>query len=395
MFFSSSATGILIIAIPLELRQLNASPNEIGVTLAMFGLGMFLFEWLWGVLADRIGYRIPLAISQLLYGVVIVLLARSGSVLPIALSYLLASGMMVAAGPIGRAYLATALPAGLRATGLAFLSAQWIVGEAIGAGIGGWLIDRAPISSVLYGAAVLPLLTAVGIIAVFGRGPATPVPVHAKGDELGVQSARDGRSLAWVLAVTATISLLVMMGAGGETALLPLLITSHLQLSAATAGSALLVAGLVGGVLLVPGGMVSDRWGRRPSMVMGGLLSAAGFAAYALAGGFAAVLAGATLRAIGASLIWPAATAWISESSPQNRRALVLGLFGEFENIGVTAGPILGGLAWSIWGIQSAFVTYAAAALLAAGAAAVLVRGRGQASEEAVAAGLAPTVFRR
>src|SRR6058998_2361267 len=100
MFFSSLATGVLLIAIPLELRQLNASPNEIGVTLAMFGLGMFLFEWVWGVLADRVGYGVPLAVSQVLYGAVIVLLARSGSVLPIALSYLLASGMMVAAGPI-------------------------------------------------------------------------------------------------------------------------------------------------------------------------------------------------------------------------------------------------------------------------------------------------------
>src|SRR5881397_1472272 len=73
MFFSSLATGVLLIAIPLELRQLNASPNEIGVTLAMFGLGMFLFEWVWGVLADRVGYGVPLAVSQVLYGAVIVL----------------------------------------------------------------------------------------------------------------------------------------------------------------------------------------------------------------------------------------------------------------------------------------------------------------------------------
>jgi predicted MFS family arabinose efflux permease len=53
-----------------------------------------------------------------------------------------------------------------------------------------------------------------------------------------------------------------------------------------------------------------------------------------------------------------------------------MGLFGEFENVGVTIGPVLGGLAWSLAGIQSAFYTYAAAALLAAVIAAVMVDSR-------------------
>jgi len=56
--------------------QLRASPNEIGLSLSMFGFGMFAFEWFWGVLADRIGCGAPLIASQLLYGAFIVLLAR-------------------------------------------------------------------------------------------------------------------------------------------------------------------------------------------------------------------------------------------------------------------------------------------------------------------------------
>jgi predicted MFS family arabinose efflux permease len=53
-----------------------------------------------------------------------------------------------------------------------------------------------------------------------------------------------------------------------------------------------------------------------------------------------------------------------------------MGLFGEFENIGVTIGPILGGIAWSMAGIQAAFYTYAVAALLASAIAAVFVDTR-------------------
>ncbi len=176
--------------------------------------------------------------------------------------------------------------------------------------------------------------------------------------------------------VTASIVLLFQIGVGGEQALLPLLVTSHLNLSAATAGTAMFVVGVLGGVLLVPGGLASDRWGRRSTMVAGGIIAAVGFAVYAIAGTFGAVIAGAALRAVGGSLLWPAATAWISESSPRRRHALVMGLFGEFENVGVTIGPILGGLAWSLAGIQAAFVTYAIACVLAAVVAALAVGTR-------------------
>jgi MFS family permease len=377
-FVSSLATGLLQISIPLKLRQLQASPNEIGLTLAMFGFGMFIFEWLWGVVADRIGYRIPLVVSQLLYAAGIVLLARVDSLFPIAISYLLASGMMVAAGPVGRSYVGTTLPAHLRATGLALLSAQWVIGAALGAGAGGQLIDRIPISSVLYGAAVLPVLAGLLILWVFrGHSDSHRLDTEADDDDRA-EVLRGGISVMRVMAVTASIMLLIEIGAGGETALLPLLVTSHLHLSAATAGTAMLAVGLLGGLLLVPGGSASDRWGRRPTMIAGGILSAAGFVVYSIAAGFAAVILGAVLRAVGASLIWPAATAWIAESVPRRRHALMMGLFGEFENIGVTIGPLLGGLAWSLAGIQAAFITYAVAAVLAAGVAAVVVGRRAQ-----------------
>jgi MFS family permease len=372
--FSTLATGLLQICLPLELRQLQATPNQIGLTLAMFGFGMFAFEWLWGVLADRIGYRTPLIVSQLLYAVCIVLLARADSVLLIAIAYLLASGMFVAVGPIARSYLGTTLHTRLRATGLALVSAQWLIAEAIGAGAGGQLIDHFPIRGVLYASAVLPVLTALLAIWVFkGHSRTEHRDGWAADDKARLEESRAGGGLIRVLMVTASIVLLSQIGAGGELALLPLLVTTHLQLSAASAGTAMLVAGMLGGLLMVPGGNISDRWGRRQAMVAGGVITAIGFAVYATAGGFGQVIAGAAIRALGAALIWPAATAWISESVPRRRHGFFMGLFGEFENVGVTIGPMLGGLAWSLAGIQSAFYTYAAAALIAAVIAAVMV----------------------
>ena len=371
---STLATGLTQIAVPLELRQLHASPTEIGIALSMFGFGMFSFEWVWGALADRVGYRVPLIASQLLYAVAVVVLARAGSVTTIAIAYLVASGMMVAVGPVGRSFLGTTLPPHLRATGLALIAAQWVVAGAIGAGAGGQLIDRFPIRDVLYLAAVGPVVASVLLALVF-RGYKETRGIWGE-DEAAPVDASAGEGFMRVLIITAGIVLLAEIGAGGETALLPLLVTNHLNLSAATAGSALFIVGMFTGVLLVPGGMAADRWGRRRAMVAGGIVSAAGFAVYAIAGSFWVVVAGAALRAIGSALIWPAATAWISEAAPHRRHALVMGLFGEFENLGVTLGPITGGLAWSAFGIQAAFVTYAVTALLTAVVAAVAVASR-------------------
>jgi MFS family permease len=375
--FSTLATGLLQICLPLELRQLRATPNEIGLTLSMFGFGMFAFEWLWGVLADRVGYRGPLIVSQLLYAACIVLLARVDTVPLIAVSYLLASGMMVAVGPIARSYLGTALHARLRATGLALLSAQWVIAEAVGAGAGGQLIDHFPIREVMLAGAFLPVVSAGFAVWVFrGYSHAKHRGEWTADDEARMEESRGGVGVMRVLAVTASMVLLVQVGAGGELALLPLLVTTHLQLSAASAGTAMLAVGLIGGVLLVPGGNASDRWGRKPTMIAGGILSAIGFVIYSTSGSFAQVIAGAAVRALGASLIWPAATAWIAESMPRRRHALFMGLFGEFENIGVTIGPILGGIAWSLAGIQAAFYAYAVAALLASAVAALFVDKR-------------------
>jgi len=372
---STVATGVMFIAVPLELRSLHASPQEIGITLAMFGLGTFLFEWVWGVIADRVGYQWPLVVSMVLFGGGVFLLARSSTVPFIAASYLLTSGMLVSVGPVGRSFLGTTLPPNMRATGLAVLSAEWLFGDAIGAGAGGFLLEHMPTRDVLYMASVLPLVSAGLLVFVFRGYTETHGRNTWTEDDVRVEQERTGPSVVRVLLVTAAIMILFQIGFAGETALLPLLVTTHLHLSTATAGAALFAAGIFGGLLLVPGGIASDRWGRGPAMVAGAVLSAVAFGLYAIAGVFGVVVAAAAVRAVGSSLIWPAATAWISEASPRRRHALVMGLYGEFENLGGFLGPVIGGIAWSLAGIQAAFVAYAVAALLAAGVAAIGVAG--------------------
>jgi len=215
------------------------------------------------------------------------LLARSSTVPFIATSYLLTSGMLVSVGPVGRSFLGTTLPPNLRATGLALHSAEWLFGDAIGAGAGGFLLEHVSTRDVLYAASVLPLISA-GLLVVVFRGY---TETHGRStwteEDLRVERERTGPSVVRVLLVTAAIMILFQIGFAGETALLPLLVTIHLNLSAATAGTALFAAGIFGALLLVPGGIASDRWswpgdgGWRSALSIAGIQAA--FVTYAVA----------------------------------------------------------------------------------------------------------------
>src|SRR3984893_14383996 len=201
LFISAWTPVEFVCSIPPKLAQLKATPNEIGLTLAMFGLGMFIFEALWGMVADRFGYRAPMIVSAILYSICIVLLARTQTVPVIAAGYLLAAGMMVAVGPIGRSYVGTSLPAGRRSTGLAYLTAAWVVGAAVGAGAGGLLIDRLTITIVLSGSAVLPLVAAAIIMLVFRGYSDAPRRRGIREDEGRSRAERPRGGFARVLGV--------------------------------------------------------------------------------------------------------------------------------------------------------------------------------------------------
>src|SRR5260370_206011 len=164
--------------------------------------------------------------------------------------------------PPPRLCLVSGLQGRRRGTGLAVLTASWVVAEPVGAGAGGRLIGRFPIRSVILAAAVLPLGSALLAIWVFkGHSARNHHGPWTADDEARSEESRAGGGVLRILAVTASLVLLIQVGAGGELALLPLLVTTHLQLSAAISRTAMLAAAFIGGALFIPPRNASDRSG--------------------------------------------------------------------------------------------------------------------------------------
>ena len=126
--------------------------------------------------------------------------------------------------------------------------------------------------------------------------------------------------------------------------------------------------------LVLAGGSLSDRYGRRPALLIGLI----GFAVATTVGGLVssdgALIAARVVMGAFAALIFPATLSVISNAFPDRRqRAAALGGWGAVVGVGVATGPVVGGLLLTHFSWGSVFLALAPLALVAAALAAFFV----------------------
>lgn len=96
--------------------------------------------------------------------------------------------------------------------------------------------------------------------------------------------------------------------------------------------------------LMITGGKLGDRWGRRRAFVVGLLIYGVGSALTAVSQNVATLLLGwSLLEGIGAALVLPALVAMIAGNYRGADRAIAYGVIGGVAGAGIAVGPILGG----------------------------------------------------
>ena len=102
-------------------------------------------------------------------------------------------------------------------------------------------------------------------------------------------------------------------------------------------------------------GGLSDRFGRKPFMIGG--LACYGLVAffYLFAHSLSQVFAVRLLHGVAAGMIWPALSAFVIDQAPVERRGETVGILSAVEMVGFAVGPFLGGLLYSLGGMDWPF----------------------------------------
>ncbi|HSS32462.1 MAG TPA: MFS transporter [Solirubrobacterales bacterium] len=130
------------------------------------------------------------------------------------------------------------------------------------------------------------------------------------------------------------------------------------------------------GLLLRPvAGRLADRWGRKPTVILGTLLIAASGFLILPDLGLAGLIFARLVVGIGEGSLYTAGSAWIVDMAPEARRGRVLGLYGLAVWGGLSVGPLIGQVLLDNSGYQAVWI-FAGALPLVGTAIALLVKDR-------------------
>jgi MFS family permease len=127
------------------------------------------------------------------------------------------------------------------------------------------------------------------------------------------------------------------------------------------------------GLLLRPvAGRLADRWGRKPTVLLGSLLLAVSGLLNIPGLGIAGLIAARLVLGVGEGALYTAGSAWIVDMAPIARRGRILGLYGLAVWGGLSVGPLAGELILNAGGYRAVWIFAAAMPLLGAAIAACI-----------------------
>ncbi len=154
------------------------------------------------------------------------------------------------------------------------------------------------------------------------------------------------------------------LGFGAMVPSLPLYAETF-GVSATAIGMAIAVYGLARFVMAMPSGQISDKWGRKPALAIGGLLSAGGNIWSVLAESYPEFLIARFVAGAGAGMVVTTGSVVLADITTPERRGRMIAIYQGTFIFAVGVGPLPGGLLAEAYGLLAPFWFCAAASAVA------------------------------
>ena len=145
----------------------------------------------------------------------------------------------------------------------------------------------------------------------------------------------------WILALGRLLS---EIGSGFTIFYAPIFFVQQVGLSATSVGLALGSASISGIAGRLIGGSYSDRWGRKPVLLLSTIVSAISCFIFASTQDFSTLVIGCLVQGLGLGLYWPANEAIVADLTTGEQRRVAYAFTRLADNIGMGIGIIAGGL---------------------------------------------------
>jgi MFS family permease len=343
--------SLLIPVLPLYAEQLGAPPDEIGLILSIYSLGLVLFLPVWGWISDRLGRRPVILICLLGTAFAFWLLTIADTVGTIYVARAI-GGFFGASLGTAQAYMTDITEGHERARGMGIIGAAFGIGFVVGPAMGGLLYPVHP-EAPFWAAAALTLVAFV-FAWVFlpesrpvpGSSPdlasllrsCIPTPLTAL---FGIHSLRNRLFFYLFFHLFAAFSAL--------EAMFPLF-AERIGWTVWETGLFLSYIGLVvaatQGVLIGP---LTRRFGEVPLVATGLLLTGLGMASFAAFQTMPPLLVSGTCVAFGIGIVFPTFTSMFSKALGPEEAGEYLGHSQSMAQTGRALGPYWGG--WAILGV--------------------------------------------
>jgi len=337
--------------LPLFALYLGAGPEAIGFAVGISTVTGIFFKLPAGALSDVIGRKRTMLIGLLFFAFMpfTYLLVKDYTLL-IIIRFL--HGLATAVyGPVSMAVVADVAGA-RKGEMLSWFSSVTIIGNLLGAPLGGFILHSAP------GAAGPSL--AEFRYAYLGSGIAGMLSLAMALSVLRADKAREkGRGLeeaykrfaAGIKEVISDRNVVITSAMEGLQNLTVGALEAFLPIYAVTvAGLNEFQAGLLWGIQVVVTilskpvmGKTSDRYGRKPLISIGLVLCAVSFGAIPLFQGFYTLMTAAIIFGLGESFVTSSSAALVADICKEKHFGTAMGTFGTIFDIGHAGGPILAG----------------------------------------------------
>lgn len=374
---TQTAWAIVVPVLPAYVERFGASGFELGLVVAMFGIGRLIANFPAGMLAQRVHPGILLLIGML--GVVSTMVATAfvesmQLLLGMRLGTGLAGGLAITAGMIMVAQTTTEKN---RGASMSLLHSVQLAGGSSGLMLGGILYT--------FGGPQAPFL-ASGVFALLVMSVGTRSLLSHQ--TLSRETSAGERAGAWatagslirdrrVLAVSGIGFAIFFHRFGGLQSLLPLFAYTAIGLTVAGYGVILGSISLVGLVLALLIGRWSDTHGRRGIMILGMLIAGGGLPVLALTDSPLWFIVVMIVTGLAAGATSPLQSAYLADVTPARAHGPSIGIFRTVGDAAGILGPIVLGLITDVSSMKTAILTLALVMLMAVALFALGTRGRG------------------